>query len=698
MPEYIGLDFETYGAEDLPTHGLDRYAGHETFQPLIGSIALRDSRRVIGKSTFDFVSDRRGSKRYLEDAIGSRLVCAHNAGFEQRVLDHIGISLPSSRFIDSAVVARAAGAAGRLEAAAPQLLGGNKMPEGRDLIKLFSIPGKYQERDNTRHFVGDVIADHPDEWLLFVEYCEMDAALSLELVEIFIHWLTSTEMQYQALTMDMNRTGWCVDIPMVEEMQRRYLENQDAALASFRKHYDPAGDLNFNSLKQLKEWTAARGVKCVSFDEKHVEQYLTAVQRKLEALTLGDPKLDGYFEVRDLLVTKQTLGGSSLKKLKVILDTVGADGRLRDQYLHIGAGQSWRTTGRSVQMQNLKRLGSEITDLSVLEDPDVEWDNTELARNLRQCFTATDPNGRLLVGDFSAVEARGLAWLAEEDWKLDAFRNGQDLYKVAAARQFNVGYTAVSKDQRMFGKVGELSCGYQAGGGAVQSFAAGMGVELTEGEATKLVADWRAANPNIVTLWNSLDDMLRLVLEHGQSQQHYLPDGMTLRLEPELTPASLRDQHPGAQSIQLTVLDRNGEYFLKRYFHGCYVRGNSICYYKPSDRKTGDLWRSHFVDPKTKQVRFYSIYGGKLAGILTQSFCRELFFRTLSQAALWSAHHQGQTALVGQFHDEIVVDWKPGALALVDAKRQLANIMSDPGIVTSFPLAAEVKDDYRYTK
>jgi hypothetical protein len=146
---------------------------------------------------------------------------------------------------------------------------------------------------------------------------------------------------------------------------------------------------------------------------------------------------------------------------------------------------------------------------------------------------------------------------------------------------------------------------------------------------------------------------------------------------------------------------------LQRIFHGCYMRGGNVGYYKPSDRKTGDLWRNHFKDPKTKQVRFYELYGGKLAGILTQSFCRELFFEALERAHTWCKNHEN-VQLVGQFHDEIVVDWKVGPATgtgrftpyrLEDAKRQLETCMSTaPGFAPSFPLAADIKDDYRYTK
>lgn len=697
--DLVGLDFETYGSVNLPAHGLDRYTSDPHFRPLIASVAWFENGRAV-EVTFDFVADYELALRELEAMLRgeSTYICAHNAGFEKAVLDRIGLHFETERFFDSAVVARAAGGGSRLEAAAPQLLGVEKMAEGKDLIKLFSIPGKYQEKRHTQAFCGDVVEEHQPEWATFKKYCEIDARLSLRLVRELLDQTTSNERHYQWLTMRMNQVGWPVDVASVEEMQRRYLENQEAALQQFREDCD-AAELNVSSLPQLKAWCAERGVKATSFDEKAVVRLLTRIETKMEAMHPGDPKLDGYAEVRRLLLTKQILGGSSLKKLQVILDRVGADGRLRDQYLHCGAGQTLRTTGTGVQMQNLPRLSGELRVMDTLSDDDVDWTNDEMAHNLRQVFTSSHPQGRLIVGDFSSVESRGLAWLAGEEEKLEAFRQGLDVYKVGAAKQFGVGYDQVTKTQRTFGKVGELGCGYQAGGGAVRDFAAGMGVELTEEEAAQIVYDWRSANPKIVEFWDTLNLALLQVVQGRQPLVLIqLQHGFRLSLQRCDTPASLAAQHPGAQSVMLCVEnpDLLLRPFLMRKFHGCYMRGRNVGYYKPSDRKTGDLWKNHYTDPKTKQLRFYELYGGKLAGILTQSFCRELFFLVLWQVQAW-ADRFGHT-VVGQFHDEIVVDWTPGGRSLELTEAEMRRLMSDPGIVTGFPLAAEVKSAYRYIK
>lgn len=689
MDGLIGLDFETYGAVSLPKHGLHRYMSDKSFTPLICSAAWTAHTGTLVRNRFDFVNNMRDATESLRLLIGSASIVAHNAGFEEAVLHWLGLVYPSNRFIDSAVIARAAGAGGHLEAAAPQLLDVDKLASGKHLMRLFSMPGEYQEKSGSDLFDPAVILDHPAEWDEYGEYCDLDAELGLRVAEDNLGKLTAKEMNYQAVTMEMNRRGWPVDRDVVEEMHRRYLENQLVAEQDFKTMY-PDSDINLNSLKQMKEWCAKRGIKATSFDEKHVASLLDRIEQKL-ASGSAVTRTQDYEEVCHLLRTKQVLGGSSLKKLAVILDTIvedkPGDWRLKDQYVHCGAGQTLRTSGRSVQMQNLKQL-SVVSDMTELADPDVMWDNGKLAENLRQVFTSSDSGGRLIVGDFKSVESRGLAYMAGEAWKMNAYRKGEDIYQLLADRFGNT---------RKFGKVGELSCGYGAGSGAVQSFAAGMGIELSEGEATKLVYDWRDACPRTLDLWSQLNRALRRVVEGKLAQSYNLDCGLTVTFRVEPTPATLLRQNPGVISVGMIMSTSDGVSVMKRYFHGCYMRGRNVAYYKPSDRKTGDLWRATFTDPKTKQLRYYELYGGKLAGILTQSLCREIFMHVLHRTNAW--WRGDNVTVVGQFHDEIVLDWKPGAIPLHEAEARMGTLMSTPPAwLAGFPLDAEIKSDYRYIK
>ncbi len=698
---WIGLDFETYSGTDLTVHGLARYIADPDFTPLIVSYYYTEG-WTVKQGTFDFIDNFELARIRLEELLDGHIVIAHNAGFEKAVLDWLGIKVELMDMIDSAVIARAAGAAGKLEAAGPQLLGIDKMEEGWPLIKLFSIPGPYQEKNGNRKFDPQIVDDNPDKWATFIEYCEVDAKIGYCIVDSYSHLNTDDEHSFQAVTMAMNETGWHIDLPLVEEMERRRQENVTMALEEFRAEHDVTNEKFFNSMPQMKAFCLEHGIKANSFDESHVARMISTITKKLNANAVPTDKRQGYQAVVDMLHTKQMLGGGSLSKLRTLLNTTASDGRLYDQYMHIGAGQTYRTSGRGVQLQNLKRLGANQIEMEDLLDDDNHFENDVLAENVRQLFTAEHEDGRLLVGDFASVESRGLAWFAGAEWKLENFRKGKDMYKVLAGQMFSISYEAVTKHQRQAGKVGELSCGYGAGDSAVQEFANGMGVEMTKEEAGVLVRDWRLVNPEILQLWTDLDAMLHQVVEgHTGDVRKQLPDGFTLVIERTKTPTSLQKLNASAKSISIKIFDSRNNMFMHRIFHGCYIRGRNVGYYKPTERKTGDLWKNSYMHPKTKQLVFYNLYGGKLAGILTQSFCREIFMRVLVKAHEW-ASHVPNIQLVGQFHDEIVVEWKPEisfpALGLTHVQASLKQIMSDPGQVKSFPLAAEVNEAYRYIK
>jgi DNA polymerase bacteriophage-type len=726
-----GLDFETYSDVNLPKHGLDRYVNDPSFKPLMASIAPNETDFGITQANYDFVMGLdldQERTMFIEQLArmhkqGYTLV-AHNAGFERAVLRRMQV--PRSLFDrvwDSAVAARMLGAASSLANSTAQLLPKQKLEVGASLIQKFCIPNEWNGHaaPTAELILQDTEAQ--DDWFTFKHYCDVDAERGVDLVEYMQETLgwpdlsLNSEGYYEPVTARMNQIGWKVDLDLVNEMQLRYELNVQAAVANFQFKYDPKGELNLNSMPQLKAWCMERGIKTTSFDSDHVDKLLTKVDAKLSTMKVSDPHYADYTEVLALLRTKKEMGGSSLKKLQTIKNLTGTDGRLRDQYLHCGAGQSYRTSGRGVQMQNLKRLGSGmIEDMLTVFDQDQEYDNDQLGENLRQVFTASHADGELIVGDFSSVESRGLAWLAGADWKIDAFRQGKDLYKVQAQSIYDVPYEEVTKAQRQTGKIGELSCGYGAGPVAVSRFAQGYGVDLDEPAALQLVRDWRAANPEVVELWDTIDTLLHKTIDTRSKQVAWLANNLELHFRPITTPATLLKQHPGAQSLVMELWfagARQDRPILQRVFHGCYTRGRNICIYKPSERKTGDAWTSHFIDPKTKKVRFYDIYGGKLAGILTQSMCREMFFFALHRLDM-DLKAVANAKIVGQFHDEIVVDWVPPQVGvdfpqedpieyyglsydatLILVKDAMTRVSAQ---FKGFPLEADIKSGYRYIK
>lgn len=711
---YEGLDFETYSDVNLIKHGLDRYINGKDFTPLIASFGNEH-----GTQSFDFILDaRNGVFEAFREAYFSwprgfswKALSAHNVGFERAVLKTLGFTDEEIRpLLDSAVVSRCQGASSHLEAAAPQLTHLDKLDTGKALIMKFSVPNEW---NNFSVPTADLIrATAMDDWKEFIHYCEVDAQASAEITSRYgvEHNYLSTQVEhtYEWYTYIMNRNGWHVDMDSVREMQLRYEQNVEEAVRDFRRRVDDVPDTFFNSTPQMKEWMAKRGVKMNSFDSDHVERYLNKITDKLATVEGTHPRYGDWVAAHQMLRTKEILGGSSLKKLPTIIDLTGEDGRLRNQYVHAGAGQTYRTSGKGVQMQNLKRLPSSPMDMDDLKDQSLDIDNETMGENLRQVFTASHKDGLIFVGDFSSVESRGLAWLAGEQWKIDAYRQGKDIYKVLASKFSGIPYDQITKELRNEGKYSELSCGYQAGPKAVKDFMYRLGFEIPldgPGGATERVENWRDANPNIENLWATIDDLLKRVMTERRRVSEPLANGLSLVFIPGQTPASLTKQHPGAMTIDMELHNpkNSPDPILTRTFQGCYERGRGVCYYKPSERKTGDLWSGWGNDPKTGQQYLHSIYGGKISGILTQSLCRELFMFSL-KALYETLEHRPNAMLIGQFHDEIAVEWwpsnEPDAISQGEVQDVMEHCMSNvlPSGLSGFPLGAEINADFRYIK
>lgn len=702
-----GLDFETFGAVSLPVHGLDRYVNDPSFRPLLAVTAHREESGLLRLETFDFLFDEAGAtQRLLDVSLNSEFV-AHNASFERAVLKHLRM-LGSPRDVrDSALIARGLGASSSLDAAAQQLLGRGKLPDGRRLIQKFSIP-----QPDGRVVVDDVdnwTNEDFEDWDTFIRYCELDAELSYDIHAAFGD-LFLAEYGLETLTQNMNDHGWKVDLKLVRHMKELYELNVRYEENVFRGQYDQDEELNFRSTPQLRKWCEERGVRAKSFDELNVQKLLNQVNDRIRQMrTRGvlptDPRLEGLIAVSAMLRTKQALGGSSLSKLSKILETVGEGDRLRGQYMHMGAGQTFRTSGRGVQMQNLKRIGGHPGNV---DGPMSDWSNDELARNLRQVFTATQPGGELVVADYASVESRGLAWLAGAEWKLDEFRSGRDMYKVLAATMSDTTYDNVSPDERQLGKVGELSCGYGAGPGAVQRFAEKMGTILTPDQAAEIVYGWRDANPEITRFWSKLDQLLRTYLTLAPGRTASMTTGpdniltVTLkkleRFKSSIFTGSLMPTRTPVSMMQLDLYV-SGTYTMSRFFPGVFEDGRDICYMKASSLQQGPPWHDRWA--KDGQTGRYKLYGGKLAGILTQSLCREIFFQGLSRLDD-SLQRFSNVAIVGQFHDEIVVDWSPvedaSDISLAALKVQMKSVMSSSPGFPGLPLDASVQSSYRYTK
>lgn len=694
----VGLDFETWCEVSIKDVGLENYVTHPSF--CVTTASAYD--QSAGTRTFPFLEDSKTRKNDFHRAITlPNTICAHNGQFEERVLKHL---FPSEEFnvVDTASMARAAGASSALASAAPQLLGSKKLDPEHSLMRQFSF-GWLNPRP-TKQLIYNGPKKLQDDWDKWNEYCGVDAKLAYEIADMMSEGgITSSVVSMDdSLTHLMNTTGWYVDMESVDQMIIISKKNKSKALADFQWKYDPFGKLNLSSLKQLKEWCAVRKIRATSFNEENVERLVGLLTRKIESGTATT----GHQEVLEMLKTKQIIGGASLKKLPVIKALTDSNGRLRYQYMHAGAGQTQRTSGVGVQMQNLKRLDGELRDLNTLfTDPD-SWTNEDLAGNLRQVFMAEHPQGQTIVGDFASVESRGLAFLAGAQWKLDAFFAGKDMYKVLAEKMFHTKYEDVSTEQRRGGKVGELSCGYGAGPAAVAEFAKKMHIEMSLDEAATLVRDWRSINVEVVNFWAFLDNFLHKAMKVGRIAQVTLANEMFMMSETKPSLPSIQEIHPGTVDVYLTVFSRSSEVYFTRVFRGMYERDGQLCYYRSSSSVNGPLWVKDMPDKKNPRKRKrYTIYGGKLAGILTQSLCREIFFNSMDRVS-HEFSHVDNVKMVGQFHDEMVLEWSPpdclssrfkNQLSLEETTNSFKSLMSTTHL-ENFPLVTDVKMSHRYIK
>lgn len=730
MSEYIGLDYETWSRTNLPVKGLHNYVIDPEFKVLLAS-----GYSSGGAVTYDFVygvvrdrdygtsasSSVAGEFRRYLDA-GSETIMAHNAGFERAVTKHLFPDFDVSRFSDSAVDSRLLGAESKLEVASRQLTDSHKLEAGNELVMLFCVPNELYPDGPTPELIAE--HGHEDKWQLFIDYCEMDAQGSrdirltaIDILKDFDPTLLQREDAFEYDCYLMNQAGWHVDVPLVEKMKQRAWANSIIAQRSFVN--DTGDQINFNSPIQLKKYCEKRGVKVKSLDKYNLPVKLDEVKRLIleqegECLCYGadgvtEPRCDwckthhNLKEVEALLETKAEIGGSALSKLPKILDLIDDEGILRDQYMHLGAGQTFRTTGKGVQMQNIARLSGDIRDMSTVFDLKTHWSNGDMASQIRQVFTSRHPEGQLIVGDFSSVESRALAWEAQEDWKIDTYREGKDVYKVLASMYFDVPYDEVTSEQRPRGKYSELSCGYQAGAKALQNFMFRLGFVVKEEIALEDVQNWRTANSKIEEFWGVLDDVLRTSVQFNQQIEKKIGNGLTVRTTPFTLP-SVQEVRPGSVSLALQILLPNGKPFVTRFIHGLTFIQGKLVYLKPADRNNGPLWKETFSHPTLKNQAgkpldvHYSVYGGKLAGIFTQSFCREMFMESInSLGKLMKDTPNAQ--IIGQFHDEIVVDWwpDPNGQSLDYVKSLMDTAMSETRI-EGFPLVADIKNAYRYIK
>lgn len=363
-----------------------------------------------------------------------------------------------------------------------------KLTEGKDLIKYFCVPGK----DGQRHLP----ADAPDKWATFKAYNLRDVETEMSIQERLRKYPVPDAVwdQYH-LDQQINDRGIAVDMTLVRSaiaIDERSHEELTVKLQELTMLENP------NSVQQMKDWLAENGLETETLGKKQVAELLKTAPEPLQSV----------------LVLRQQLAKSSVKKYQAMETTVCADGRVRGCFQFYGA-RTGRWAGRNIQLQNLPQ--NKMPDLeqarAIVRAGDYDavrmlYDSTPdvLSQLIRTAFVA-QRGCTFFVADFSAIEARVIAWLAGEDWRQQVFAEGKDIYCASASQMFGVPVEkhGINGHLRQKGKIAELALGYGGSVGALKAMGA-LEMGLQEEELKPLVDAWRTSNPMIVKLWWAVDD------------------------------------------------------------------------------------------------------------------------------------------------------------------------------------------------
>lgn len=509
----ISIDIETYSGTDLGKCGVYKYTEDLDFEVLLFGYAV-DGGEV-------HVVDLALGEKIPADIAASLtdenvLKFAFNANFERVCLSrHLG--MPTGEYLDPSswrctmVWAAYMGLPLSLQGVGTVLnLDKQKLTEGKELIKYFCSPCAPTKSNGGR--TRNRPEDAPEKWLLFKSYnlrdVETEMGIQQKLMKFPVPEFVWDEYH---IDQEINDRGVRLDIPLVDTAIRMDAASRQELMDDMRRITELE---NPNSVSQMRSWLADNGLETDTLGKKAVN----------EMLKTAPP------ELADALVLRRQLAKSSVKKYQAMQNAVCSDGRARGMFQFYGANRTGRWAGRLIQMQNLPQ--NHLSDLAearglvrsgnyeavkmLYEDvPDT------LSQLIRTAFIPRE-GAMFYVADFSAIEARVIAWFAGESWRQEVFAEGKDIYCASASQMFRVPVEkhGVNGHLRQKGKIAELALGYGGSVGALKAMGA-LDMGLTEEELQPLVQAWRAANPNIVKFWWDVDHaVLTAVRDKTTAETH----------------------------------------------------------------------------------------------------------------------------------------------------------------------------------
>ena len=613
MHRVMGVDIETYSSVDLAKAGVYAYTEAPDFDILLIGYSF-DGENVNVIDTYNIDT---GMMTEFMEALNDpeTIKTAFNANFERTCLAKwTGRPKPPEEWRDTMIKALTLGLPGNLADVGMALgLPEDKLkdPQGKALIQFFSKPCKPTKANGQR--TRNLPEHDPDKWKLFIKYNGQDVVTEQAILKkLSIYETTREEQELWNLDQKMNDNGVKLDIPMVEKIvdydNRRRQELQEEA-------QELTGLSNPNSLAQLKTWLERQGMP------------MTSVTKDTIAAALSLKYIPD--NVRRVLEIRTALGKTSVAKYSTMLTAVCSDHRLRGILQFYGANRSGRWAGRLVQTHNLAK--NTLPDLDLARELAAEGDFDTMqtlfgetafvfSELIRTAFIPSD-GCRFVVSDFAAIEARVISWISNEEWRLEAFRAGKDIYCETASQMYHVPVVKHGENGhlRAKGKVAELACGYQGGVGAMKR----MDKEgaIPEEELQAVVDQWRAANPKVVKLWRTCELAAKTAI-----QEH-----RTVRI---------------AHGIAFSYI--NGNLFIKL------PSGRKLCYWNTrlkTDTYTGKESIIYMgVNQETKQWGETETYGGKLVENIVQATARDCLAVAMTRVSAKGYN------IVMHVHDEMIVD------------------------------------------
>ena len=493
MERVLEMDIESYSDVDLIKCGVYAYADSPAFEILLFAFSFDG-----GKTQIIDLAQGEKLPAEVEEAIFDVSVTktAYNANFERTCLSkYFGRYIPPESWHCSAVQAAMLALPRSLEDVGRVLgLDEQKMKEGKELIRYFCVPCKPTKANGGR--TRNLPCHAPEKWELFKTYCKRDVDVEKSIRRKLHNFpIPESEMELYRLDQRINDRGVLVDMELVRNAVSCERLHKEVVT---KRAYELTGLENPNSVAQLKGWLGDMGMEAESLSKKAVAEMIA--------------ETDG--EVEELLRLRLLMAKTSVKKYEAMERSVCSDGRVHGMLMFCGANRTARWSGKIVQIQNLPKnyipdleLARELVKQGRFEDIELLYDSTPnvLSELIRTAFIPK-PGCRFVVADFSAIEARVLAWLSGEQWRLDVFTSHGKIYEASASSMFHVPMEEITKGSplRQKGKLAELGLGFGGAAGALISMGA-LDMGLTEDELPPLVAAWRKANPHITQFWWDVD-------------------------------------------------------------------------------------------------------------------------------------------------------------------------------------------------